>query len=153
MKKNLIPVALGAALLGAACGSGGHTTHDATASSSGRIENIDMTDIAYSSTSLTASKGETVTFHFTNKGKIVHEAIIGDHATQEAHAKEMSSSSGMGASDMSHGMDHGGSDALTLDAGHSADLTYTFDKTGTIIIGCHEPGHYEAGMKITITVT
>jgi uncharacterized cupredoxin-like copper-binding protein len=31
-------------------------------------------------------------------------------------------------------------------------LTTRFDRAGTFEIGCHEPGHDTAGMKITVTV-
>ena len=32
-------------------------------------------------------------------------------------------------------------------------LTHTFSEVGTYIIGCHEPGHWESGMKATVEVT
>ena len=35
----------------------------------------------------------------------------------------------------------------------SGELTHTFDDAGTIEIGCHQPGHYDAGMTITVEVT
>jgi uncharacterized cupredoxin-like copper-binding protein len=151
LKKHLIVAAVFVALLGAACSDdGGH--HGATG---GRTENIDMTDNAYSPSTLKAAKGETVTFHFNNKGHLVHEAIIGDEAAQDEHAMEMSSRSGAsGMSGAEHGGGHeGGPNALSLEPGKSGDLTYTFDDAGTFIIGCHEPGHYEGGMRVTVTVT
>jgi uncharacterized cupredoxin-like copper-binding protein len=152
VKSSLISAALCIALLGAACGSDSPAGHGAGAA---RTQNIDMTDNAYSPTTLKAAKGETVTFHFSNKGHAVHEAIIGDDATQDEHGMEMSSRSGAGGmSEMEHAGGHdGGPNALSLEPGKSGDLTYTFDKAGTIIIGCHEPGHYEGGMKITVTVS
>lgn len=33
------------------------------------------------------------------------------------------------------------------------ELTHTFEGLGDVEIGCHEPGHYEASMKIDVTVT
>lgn len=30
---------------------------------------------------------------------------------------------------------------------------YTFEQAGEILAGCHEPGHYEAGMVAGMTVT
>ena len=41
----------------------------------------------------------------------------------------------------------------SFEPGKSGDLTYRFDEAGTYEIGCHEPGHYAAGMKITVNVT
>jgi uncharacterized cupredoxin-like copper-binding protein len=50
--------------------------------------------------------------------------------------------------------DMGGDDpAVTVEPGKTEELTTRFDDAGTYEIGCHEPGHYAAGMKITITVT
>jgi uncharacterized cupredoxin-like copper-binding protein len=50
-----------------------------------------------------------------------------------------------------HNMEDG--DALLLEPGDTGELTHTFDEAGEILIGCHLPGHYEAGMKSTITVS
>lgn len=156
----------------AACGGGQSTT----ATGGGRVVAIEMRDIAFSPTSVTASKGETITFRFTNKGKVVHEALIGDQATQQEHAMSMSMSSSPGeSSSMSMsstsssptdtgmgGMNMGGattsnpssaSKMLTLDPGKKGELTYTFDQPGSFLIGCHQPGHYEAGMRVAITVS
>jgi uncharacterized cupredoxin-like copper-binding protein len=151
VKNHLIAAALCVGLLGAACGDHSTTGHSASAT---RTETIDMTDNAYALKTLKATKGETVTFHFNNKGHVVHEAVIGDQATQDEHSMEMASGSAGGMSDMEHAGGHeGGPNALSLEPGASGDLTYTFDTAGTTIIGCHEPGHYEGGMRITVTVS
>jgi uncharacterized cupredoxin-like copper-binding protein len=42
--------------------------------------------------------------------------------------------------------------AVTVEPGKTRSITTMFDETGTVLIGCHEPGHWEAGMKATITV-
>ena len=44
-------------------------------------------------------------------------------------------------------------DAITVEPGSSGEITHTFTESGTILIGCHEPGHWEAGMKSTIAIT
>ena len=149
---NRMPLALvlACAVVLAACGGGSSTATDNTVK-------VEMTDNKYEPTSVSVRRGETVTFEFTNDGKLVHEAFIGDDAEQESHAMEMSGSS-TGSSDatmdMGHGGGHGGSgdEMLTLDPGKSGSLTHTFDSSGTVIIGCHQPGHYEGGMKATVTV-
>jgi len=41
---------------------------------------------------------------------------------------------------------------VNVPAGQSATLVYTFNNPGTLIYGCHVPGHYLAGMRGTITV-
>ena len=53
------------------------------------------------------------------------------------------------------GMSHGGSDAeaITVEPGKTGSLTRTFDEAGTVVLGCHEPGHYASGTKATINVS
>ena len=43
--------------------------------------------------------------------------------------------------------------SINVPAGQSARLVYTFQQPGTLLYGCHVPGHYAAGMLGTITVT
>lgn len=50
---------------------------------------VTMTDIAHSVKTITAKKGVPVTFTFVNKGRVVHEAVVGTRAHQVAHDKEM----------------------------------------------------------------
>ena len=50
------------------------------------------------------------------------------------------------------GMSHGHDNALSLKAGESGSLRMTFAEAGSLLIGCHEPGHDNAGMKATLTV-
>ena len=144
MKRSWIVVAVVGVLALAACGGGSSTA------SSGSTIKITMRDNAYEPASVQVRKGEAVTFEFTNAGAVVHEAFIGDQAAQEAHAMEMSSSSSGGGM---AGMDHGEPGMLTVNPGKTATTTYTFNAAGTFLIGCHQPLHYEQGMKITVTVT
>ncbi len=43
--------------------------------------------------------------------------------------------------------------AVDVPPGQTVTLVYTFDQPGTLLYGCHVPGHYAAGMRGTITVT
>jgi uncharacterized cupredoxin-like copper-binding protein len=88
--------------------------------------------------------GETVTFVFTNVGKAVHDAFIGDKAAQEQHEKEMR--------EMKEGHDHAHAGGVTVHPGETGALRYFFDKPGDLEIGCHQPGHYKYGMKVVINV-
>lgn len=113
-----------------------------------------MLDIAFEPSEIEVAQGETIHFVFVNEGVIKHEAVIGDAGVQEEHAGEMESS-GHGDEPMASGaggmqMDGGGE--LELEAGETGSLDYTFDTPGTFYIGCHEPGHYDAGMVVTVTV-
>ncbi len=117
------------------------------ATGSDRTVTVTMTDNAYAPTSIPAKAGETVTFRFVNDGTMTHEAYIGSGADQDDHAAEMMKG------DDGHSMHMAGDDVVTVEPGQDAELTTTFDRAGTVVIGCHQPGHWESGMKATVTVT
>jgi len=143
--------ALGAAaisLFSAACGGGGNGGDAAETGGGGeRTIDVSMIDNSFEPNSISVAAGETVTFLFTNNGSMAHDAFIGPASEQEEHGQAMDSGEGMEG----HNME--GSDALLLEPGDSGELTYSFEEAGEILIGCHQPGHYEAGMKATITVS
>ena len=64
----------------------------------------------------------------------------------------MSDDSKGGGHDMGN-MGGGDDTNVSLRPGKTGEFTNRFDKAGTFEIGCHQPGHYDAGMKITINVT
>jgi uncharacterized cupredoxin-like copper-binding protein len=101
-----------------------------------------MRDNMFDPAEVEVARGETVRFVFTNEGSVPHDAVIGDQEAQREHAEEMAEGE----------MHHTGGDALTLEPGESGELTYTFEEAGSVEIGCHQPGHYEAGMKVELTV-
>lgn len=131
-------VAVGLVL--AACGGHDHTT----AAPAGRVIEVSMTDMAFTPSTVAVAAGETVTFRFRNAGAVVHEALIGDDAAQAEHAAGMAK--------MADGHDHDHSGAASVAPGKTATLTKTFATAGTLVLGCHQPGHWEAGMKASITV-
>ena len=124
----------------AACSS-----DDTSADAAGDRITVQMTDNAYSPTSFDVKKGETVTFEFVNDGQMTHEAYIGDQQAQEDHATDT-----MGGDD--HSMHMGGDEVVTVEPGKSETMTRTFDEDGPVVIGCHQPGHWESGMKATVNV-
>jgi uncharacterized cupredoxin-like copper-binding protein len=149
-RKALAVAPLSLILALVACGD-----DDAATPSDGTVE-IDMVDNAFEPDSVDVDVGETVRFVFTNQGDVVHEAVIGDEATQEEHAAEMEEMNGdmdgedMNAEDEAHGDEEY---AIDVEPGETGEITYTFDEPGEILIGCHEPGHYEAGMIVTVNVS
>jgi uncharacterized cupredoxin-like copper-binding protein len=144
MKRAILVVAAAVvAVVGSACG-GGH--EDQVSSAAARTVNIDMEDIAFQPTTFTAQRGERVRFVFHNRGQLPHDAFIGDAQAQAEHEREMRQ-----GDDDTHGM-HGDGKGITVEPGKTGKLTYTFDRTGTFEIGCHQPGHYAAGMKVAVTV-
>ena len=103
-----------------------------------------MEDTKFTPAELTVQEGDTVEFTFVNDGLVPHDASIGDSDAQADHEAEMAS---MG------GMDHGTEpNAVTVEPGQTEVLSYTFNEAGTLEIGCHQPGHYAAGMKIQVAV-
>jgi uncharacterized cupredoxin-like copper-binding protein len=111
-----------------------------------REVSIAMKSFAYEPARLTVEQGTTVRFLFRNPDNVVHEAIIGDEAAQREHEERAKAAEG---SDAHHTAEQG----VDVDPGKAAELTHTFDELGTVLIGCHEPGHYEGGMKAEVTVT
>ena len=153
MRTRTLAATAGLALvLTAACGRGDSETPSSDAAGGARRVEVAMIDIDFEPKTLEVTKGEEVQFTFTNEGKIRHEAFIGTPEDQADHEKEMTmAGEGSGA----HGArsSRGGNDKITVEPGKTGVLTDRFDEAGTYEIGCHEPGHYAAGMKITVNVT
>lgn len=161
-------IALVVALATALTACGGDAAEPATSSSnSTRSIDVMMVDTAFTPLSIDVAAGETVTFTFRNEGSVRHEALFGDLAVQEAHHAEMAELDGdhdMGDMDsmdtevMGTGsMDHDAetmteSHVVILEPGQTIEVSHTFGAAGQMMLGCHEPGHWEAGMKANITV-
>ncbi len=101
-------------------------------------------DMRFSPTHWQATSGETVRIQLVNAGKVRHEFVIGTEAELLAHAQEMKQANG------AH--HHHASNAVSLGGGESGELMWTFTDAGVLQIACFEPGHYEAGMRGTISV-
>ncbi len=87
--------------------------------------------------------GETVAFRVTNGGKLMHEFVIGDQAFHQKHEQEMQQMGGQPMGDEAN--------AITVPAGQTKTLVYTFQQPGALVFACHVAGHYQAGMKGTVT--
>lgn len=118
-----------------------------------------MVDIAYEPTTIAVSAGETITFVFVNNGAIRHEAVFGNEAVQEDHEAEMADMSGMDMDDAEMGDSADGDGdhteevpAISLEPGATGEIEVTFKAGDEMIIGCHEPGHWAAGMRVDINV-
>jgi uncharacterized cupredoxin-like copper-binding protein len=137
MPRHLTPLLIAVvAVLLAAC-SGGEA---------GRTISVRMfDDMRYDPARFDVNAGETVTFDVTNSGEVRHEFFIGTLDDHRAHADEMREGG--------HGDDaHDNPAALRLEPGENGSLSYTFAEPGELMVGCHEPGHYEAGMVAPVTV-
>lgn len=152
---RVLTAAAAAALILSVAGCGGDKGTNAAGRGASRTIEVTMTDNAFKPTNFTVGKGETVAFKFKNDGTVKHEAILGDNDAQMKHHDEMTASTAT----MEHGNpNHAGkgaegADAITVEPGKTGELVHTFNESGTILIGCHEPGHWEAGMKANVNVT
>jgi uncharacterized cupredoxin-like copper-binding protein len=90
--------------------------------------------------SLEVEPGQTVRFVILNNDPIDHEFILGDRAVQGRHET---------GSEPHHGAIPG---EVSAPAGVSVETTYSFDEPGTLLFGCHLPGHWDYGMRGTVTV-
>lgn len=120
-----------------------------------RTIEVDMEDIKYSPDQVEVQDGETVTFVFHNVGAVPHDAFIGDEAAQDEHEMEMREMDDTGddMGDDMGGHDEGEEGGITVMPGETGEITHTFHAGDDVMIGCHEPGHYDAGMIMTIDVT
>jgi uncharacterized cupredoxin-like copper-binding protein len=145
-------------VLVAGCGDSGADTTTSATSTQGesgfgspadpgdadRTVEIDASDeFFFDPADLTVTVGETITFRVVNDGSLTHDFTLGDQATQDEHEAEMAE---MGE------MAHDQPNVVTIPAGETMEITWTFTEAGTVLIGCHQPGHYAAGMKGLVTV-
>lgn len=116
-------------------GVGGHASAD---EADRMVEVTTLDTMAFEPSTINVSAGETVTFVVTNIGQTVHDFSLGDAAMQQEHAGEVA--------------DHE-ANSITLQPGETKLLTWRFEDAGTLEYSCHEPGHYQAGMRGQITIT
>jgi uncharacterized cupredoxin-like copper-binding protein len=94
--------------------------------------------------SVSVGGGEVVTFVVTNHGRTTHEFTLGDAQMQAEHAEAMGH--------MPEGMHHELPNSIAIEPGATETLTWRFGPAGALEFACHEPGHYDAGMRGAITV-
>jgi uncharacterized cupredoxin-like copper-binding protein len=109
------------------------------------VEVTTLDTMAFEPSAIDVSVGETVTFVVTNVGNAVHEFTIGDAAMQREHAEAMAH--------IPAGMAHDLPNSITLQPGETKQLTWRFGDAPTFEYACHQPDHYEAGMRGAISVT
>lgn len=113
-----------------------------------RVVEVSMTDLAFTPSVVDVVAGETIRFVVHNDGAIVHEFRLSNAHRIEEHLASGHDDHGEG------GGHHGDTDVvLQLEAGDAGEVTVTFPEDVTFFteIACLIPGHYEAGMKGTVT--
>jgi uncharacterized cupredoxin-like copper-binding protein len=109
------------------------------------VEVTALDTMAFEPSTIDVSAGETVTLEITNSGDTAHEFTLGDTAMQQEHADAMAH--------LPDGMPHDLPNSVRLQPGETKELTWRFGHAGTLEYACHEPGHYEAGMRGQLTVS
>jgi uncharacterized cupredoxin-like copper-binding protein len=101
-------------------------------------------NMRFSPSKLSFKQGDTVRFVIQNKGKLLHEMVIGTRADLDAHAAMMVKFPTMAHDEpyMAH-----------VNAGQSGALVWTFNRPGDFEFACLIAGHYQAGMVGTISVS
>jgi uncharacterized cupredoxin-like copper-binding protein len=140
----------------AGCSGGGSETQKGTEKPEGgssRTVQVKMVDRSFKAPALgTVKKGETITFKFTNTGKLDHEAFIGDAGEQLAYNEALQETAGSHSDGADDGHDHHPEGSIHLEPGATGELSYTFSDSDEVEIACYEPGMYEAGMKLVVQV-
>lgn len=108
------------------------------------LEVIATDDLRFDPETVTVAEGETILFRIVNQGQLPHDFTLGDEAAQQEHEEEMAEMGGMEMPDEPN--------AVAVAAGETKELAWTFTQDGTVLFGCHQPGHYAAGMKGEVTV-
>lgn len=137
--KSALAATVGSLFLLAACATQGLENAEAD-----RTIVITMRDNHFEPDEIEVGEGEVIALRFVNRGSQRHDAFVGNEAAQEAHEREASSGGHAG-----HGADE--TNAVTVEPGTSETLVYTF-AGHDLLIGCHEPGHYESGMVARVRV-
>jgi uncharacterized cupredoxin-like copper-binding protein len=110
-----------------------------------RTIRVEMDDaLRYRPDRIAVKQGETIRFVVHNAGRLPHEMVIGNERDLREHAEAMRKHP-----DMRH------EDPFMTQAapGGVGEIVWTFTKVGTFSYGCLIPGHWEGGMKGSITVT
>jgi uncharacterized cupredoxin-like copper-binding protein len=109
------------------------------------VEVTTLDSMTFEPNTINVSAGETVTFEVTNTGQAPHEFTLGDAAMQQEHAEAMAH--------MPARMAHDTPNSITMQPGETKQLTWRFGGEATLEYACHQPGHYQAGMRGQITIT
>ena len=109
-----------------------------------RTITIQMTDdMRFTPAHINVQLGETLRLRAENKGKVLHEIVIGTKAELDAHAELMKKHPNM---------EHDEPYMAHVSPGKKGDIVWLFNRAGTFDFACLIPGHYTAGMRGTITV-
>lgn len=109
-----------------------------------RTVQMDMADtMRFSPATLTVRQGDTIRFVVRNRGKVLHEMVIGTDEELKAHADMMRKHPTM---------EHDAPYMAHVAAGKQGEMVWQFTEVGEFKFACLIPGHFEAGMVGTVKV-
>lgn len=132
--RRLLPALAGISVAASGCAAAGEPGMGF------RTVEITAEHSAFDPREIRVGPGETVRFVIRNTDPIDHEFILGDEAVQERHED---------GTEPYHGERAG---EVSVAAGEEAETTFTFGEPGTLIFGCHLPGHYDYGMRGAVRI-
>jgi uncharacterized cupredoxin-like copper-binding protein len=105
---------------------------------------VDMYDsMRFRPADIRVKQGETIRFVISNKGKMLHELVLGNMGELKEHAELMKNHPGM---------EHNEPHMAHVNPGEKAVIVWQFTKAGEFHYACLMPGHFEAGMVGRIKV-
>jgi uncharacterized cupredoxin-like copper-binding protein len=109
-----------------------------------RTIRVDMSDgMRFTPADITVKRGETVKLVATNKGKVLHEMVLGTSEELKKHAEMMKKFPGM---------EHDEPHMAHVKPGKSGEIVWQFTQAGEFQFACLIPGHFEAGMVGKVVV-
>jgi uncharacterized cupredoxin-like copper-binding protein len=109
-----------------------------------RTITISMLDeMRFSPSTIEIRQGETVRLVMKNTGKLMHELVIGTEQDLDEHAALMMKFPGM---------EHDEPYMAHVAPGKTGAIVWTFNRPGRFDFACLVAGHYQSGMRGTITV-
>jgi len=100
-------------------------------------------EMRFEPSSVKVRRGETLRFVARNRGRIMHEMVIGTMRELEEHAAMMKKFPGM---------EHDEPHMTHVAPGKTGEIVWRFNRPGVFNFACLIAGHMEAGMIGTITV-
>ena len=109
-----------------------------------RTIRLDMSDaLRFTPSKVILQRGQTVRFVVANRGKLMHEMVLGTVDELKAHAELMKKFPDMA---------HDDANMAHVKPGASGVIVWQFTQAGEYQFACLIPGHFEAGMVGKVVV-
>lgn len=109
-----------------------------------RTVTVEMSDhMRFTPAVITVQRGETIRLNVVNKGKMLHELVLGTPQEIKRHAQAMK---------RNPAMHHDEPGMVHVQPGQRGEIVWQFTKPGEFQFACLLPGHYEAGMVGKVVV-